>query len=137
MLRTVLYQSTAKTDFPSTADHNILKTAWRHNGEMGVTGYLLRTQTQYFQVLEAGDDVLDDLVGMIRKDPRHADMEILCDNTINKRRFANWTMGYHLLTESERDDFDGWLKYGDDFAHSVISYMQLMAKRSKVASSMG
>ena len=137
MLRTVLYQSTAKTDLPNTADHNILKTAWRHNCEMGVTGYLLRTQTQYFQVLEAGDDVLDDLVGMIRKDPRHADMEILCDNTINKRRFANWTMGYHLVTESERDEFDGWLKYGDDFAHSVISYMQLMAKRSKVASGMG
>lgn len=135
-IRTVLYQSTAKTDFPSSADHDILETAWRHNGEMGVTGYLLRTRTQYFQVLEGGDDVLDDLLGMIRKDPRHSDMQILCDNTVNKRRFSNWAMGYHLFTERERDEFDGWLKDDDDFAHSMISFMELMAHRREAASPM-
>lgn len=136
MIRTVLYQSTAKTDFPSTADHDILETAWRHNGEMGITGYLLRTRTQYFQLLEGKDDVLDDVVGMIRKDPRHADMHILCDNTPSQRRFANWAMGYHLVTEAERDEFDGWLKDGDDFANSMISYMRLMAKRREAVSPM-
>jgi hypothetical protein len=96
---------------------------------MGVTGYLLRTRTQYFQLLEGGDDVLDDVVGMIRKDSRHTDMQILCDSTVNERRFANWAMGYHLVTEAERDEFDGWLTDGDDFARSMISFMQLMAKR--------
>ena len=136
MIRAVLYQSTAKTDFPSTADHDILETAWRHNGEMGVTRYLLRTRTQYFQLLEGGDDVLDDIVGMIRKDPRHADMQILCYNPVNERRFANWAMGYHLVTEAERDEFDGWLKDGNDFAESMISYMQLMAGRREGSSPM-
>ena len=134
MTRTVLYQSTAKTDFPSSADHDILETAWRHNGEMGVTGYLLRTRTQYFQVLEGDDDVLDDVVGIIRKDTRHTDMQILCDTPADERRFANWAMGYHLITEAERDEFDGWLKDGDDFADSMISYMQLMANRREAAS---
>jgi hypothetical protein len=134
MIRTVLYQSTAKTDFPSSADHDILETAWRHNGEMGITGYLLRTRTQYFQLLEGGDDVLDDFVGMIRKDSRHTDMQILCDDIVNERRFANWAMGYHLITEAERDEFDGWLKDGNDFARSMISFMQLMAKRRNNAS---
>ncbi len=134
MIRAVLYQSTAKTDFPSSADHDILETAWRHNGEMGITGYLLRTRTQYFQLLEGGDDVLDDVVDMIRKDTRHTDMEILCDNTVNERRFANWAMGYHLVTEAERDEFEGWLKDGNDFADSMISYMQLMAERREAAS---
>ena len=65
---------------------------------MGVTGFLLRTRTQYFQLLESADDVLDDVVGMIRKDPRHTYMQILCDNTSSQRRFANWAMGYHLVT---------------------------------------
>lgn len=129
MIRSVLYQSTAKTGFPSSADHDILETAWRHNGEMGVTGYLLRTRTQYFQLLEGGDDVLDDVVDIIRTDPRHCDMEILCDDIVNERRFANWAMGYHLITERERDEFDGWLKDGNDFALSMISYMRLMAER--------
>jgi hypothetical protein len=84
--------------------------------------------------LEGGDDVLDDVVGMIRKDPRHTDMQILYDNTVNDRRFANWAMGYHLITEAERDEFDGWLKDGDDFALSMISYMQTMAERREAVS---
>lgn len=133
-IRTVLYQSTAKTDFPSRADHDILETAWRHNGEMGVTGYLLRTRTQYFQALEGADNVLDDLLGMIRKDPRHSDMQILCDHVVNERCFANWAMGYHLVTEAERDEFDGWLKEGVDFANSMIGYMQTMAERREAVS---
>lgn len=78
--------------------------------------------------------MLDHVVDMIRKDPRHTDMQILCDSTVNERRFANWAMGYHLVTEAERDEFDGWLKEGNDFARSMISYMQLMAKRRNNAS---
>jgi hypothetical protein len=136
MIRSVLYQSTAKTDFPSTADQDILETAWRHNGKMGVTGYLLRARTQYFQVLEGTDDVLDDLIGMIRTDPRHSNFEILSDHTAKDRLFRNWAMGYHLATEAERDEFDGWLKDGKDFANSMISYMHLMANRREAASPM-
>ncbi len=136
MIRTVLYQSTAKSDFHSKVDHDILETAWRHNGEMGVTGYLLRTRTQYFQVLEGEYDVLDDVVGMIRKDPRHTGMGILCDRTAKERRFANWAMGYHLVTEAERDEFDDWLKDGDDFASSLINYMLMIAGCREVASPM-
>lgn len=135
-IRAVLYQSTAKTGSPSPADQDILETAWHHNGEMGVTGYLLRTRTQYFQVVEGDDDVLDDLLGMIRKDPRHADMQILCDNTSNHRQFANWAMGYHLVTEAERDEFHRWLNDGEDFANSMIGYMLLMAGRREAASPM-
>jgi hypothetical protein len=136
MIRSILYQSKAKTNFPSAADHDILETAWRHNGDMGVTGYLLRTRTYYFQVLEGEGDVVDDLVGMIRVDPRHTDLQILCDDILHERRFGNWAMGYHLVTEAERDEFDGWLKDSDDFAESMIAYMQLMATRREAVSPM-
>jgi hypothetical protein len=136
MIRVILYQSLAKTDFAGAEDKNILETAWRHNGKMGVTGYLLRARTQYFQVLEGPDDVLDDLIGMIRRDPRHSDFEILSDHTAQDRLFRNWAMGYHLVTEAERDEFDGWLKDGKDFANSMISYMHLMANRREAASPM-
>ena len=136
MIRVILYQSLAKTDFAGAEDKDILETAWRHNGKMGVTGYLLRARTQYFQVLEGADDVLDDLVEMIRTDPRHCDFEILSDHTAKERLFRNWAMGYHLVTEAERDEFDGWLKDKDDCASSMISYMHLMAERREAASPM-
>jgi hypothetical protein len=129
MTRAILYQSTAQTEFPSIEDHNILESAWRHNGQMGVTGYLLRSHTQYFQYLEGAGDVLEDLLDMIQKDPRHMDLRILSDTTLSERRFAKWGMGYHFLSESERDEFDGWLKEDAAFAKSMIDYMEQMAQR--------
>lgn len=129
MTRAILYQSTAQTEFPSIEDHNILESAWRHNGQMGVTGYLLRSHTQYFQYLEGAGDVLEDLLDIIQKDPRHTDLRILSDTTLSERRFAKWGMGYHFLSESERDEFDGWLKEGAAFAKSMIDYMEQMAQR--------
>ena len=134
MIRSLLYQSTAQTDFPSIEDHNILETAWRHNGEMGVTGYLLRSHTQYFQYLEGPGDVLTDLLDMIRKDPRHTNLHLLSDTTLSERRFAKWGMGYHFLSEGERDEFDGWLKEGSAFATSMIDYMEKMAKQRETRS---
>lgn len=136
MIRRILYQSTATTDFPSPEDHRILETAWHHNGKMGVTGYLLRSRTHYFQVLEGASDVLDDLLGLIDKDPRHEGMTIISNEDLAERQFDNWAMGYHMVTEAERDDFDGWLSDGADFADSMIRYMQKMAQRREAASPM-
>ena len=136
MIRSILYQSTAQTEFPSNADHDILEAAWRHNTEMGVTGYLLRTRSKYFQLLEGADDVLDDLLAIIGKDNRHTEMQILSDNTSSQRCFTDWAMGYHLVTENERDEFDGWLKDGDEFSSSMIAYMQLMATERQARSPM-
>lgn len=120
--------------FPSPEDHDILETAWRHNGEMGVTGYLLRTRTQYFQYLEGADDVLDDLVGMIRQDPRHIELQILSDNTLSQRRFGNWGMGYHLVSGENRDELDDSGAEGDAFAARVIAYMEQLAQRQEALS---
>jgi hypothetical protein len=136
MIRSILYQSTAQTEFPSNVDHDILEVSWRHNTEMGVTGYLLRTRSKYFQLLEGADDVLDDLLAIIGKDNRHTEIQILSDNTSSQRCFTDWAMGYHLVTENERDEFDGWLKDGDEFNSSMIAYMQLMATERQARSPM-
>ena len=136
MLRTILYQSTPQTSFPSEADLKILESAWRHNAEMGVTGYLLRTRTRYFQVLEGSADVLDDLMELIDRDARHDALEILLDTQVTHRKFSNWAMGYHLITEDERDEFQGWQDTGDVFARSMIDYMEDLARKREAASPM-
>ena len=80
--------------------------------------------------------MLDELLTIIGKDNRHTEMQILSDNTSSQRCFANWVMGYHLVTENERDEFDGWLKDGDEFSSSMIAYMQLMATERQARSPM-
>ena len=78
--------------------------------------------------------MLADLLDMIRKDPRHTNLHILSDTTLSERRFAKWGMGYHFLSEGERDEFDGWLKEGSAFATSMIDYMEKMAKQRETRS---
>lgn len=128
MPRSILYQSRARTGFPSPADHDILEQAWRHNGAHGISGYLLRTKTQYFQVLEGDSDVLAPLLARIEQDDRHDRIRILQDIGIDRRRFGRWAMGYHLITEKDRDGFEGWSTEGDAFSDSMIAYMQRMAR---------
>jgi hypothetical protein len=136
MTRSILYQSRARTGFPSPVDHDILEEAWRHNGAHGVTGYLLRTKTQYFQVLEGDSEVLEPLLDRIARDDRHDAVEVLQDAEIGQRRFGKWAMGYHLLTEEERDGFDGWSQEGDAFSDCMIDYMKKMAHEREARSVM-
>ena len=136
MTRSILYQSRARTGFPSPVDHDILEEAWRFNGAHGISGYLLRTKTQYFQVLEGDADVLDPLLERITKDDRHDLVEVLQDIVIDHRRFGKWAMGYHLLTEEERDGFGGWSQDSDAFSDGMITYMQKMAREREARSVM-
>ena len=130
MIRSILYESTATTDFPSPEDKDIIDTALAHNDEMDVSGYLVRTRLKYYQVLEGEHDVLEDLLGMIQRDRRHTNVKILSDKTTDKRLFAKWGMGYHLVTEQERDVFVGWAKQDEEFVECMIDYMRKTAAQS-------
>lgn len=134
MIRSILYQSRATTDFPSLVDQDILETAYHRNRADQITGYLVRTPSHYFQYLEGPSAALDALVADIQSDKRHDRFELLQDRTVPSRRFRNWAMGYHLVSEQDRDEFDGWSADGDNFASGMIAYMEQMAQRREARS---
>ena len=136
MLRAILYQSHAGTEFPSNEDYAILEKAWSNNRCLGVTGYLLRSRLKYFQFLEGEAEALEDLLGRIRTDQRHDGLEVLLDETVSERRFTGWAMGFHLITEDERDAFAGWRQDGVPFARSMIAYMEEKALQREARSTM-
>jgi hypothetical protein len=85
-----------------------------------LSGMLLFRGDRFLQVLEGPESLVRELVGRIRRDPRHRDMRVLVDEEIDERRFADWTMGYETLEvprkaapEGFRDSFDD-LDSGDD-----------------------
>jgi hypothetical protein len=45
-------------------------------------------------------------------------------------------MGYHLVSEQDRDEFDGWQCEGNAFAAGMIAYMERMAQRREARSPM-
>jgi len=136
MIRSILYQSRATTDFPSLVDQDILETAYHRNHADQITGYLVRTPSHYFQYLEGPSAALDALVEDIQSDQRHDRFELLQNEAVSSRRFRNWAMGYHLMSEQDRDEFDGWQAEGNAFAASMISYMEKMAQRREAQSPM-
>lgn len=79
----------------------ILRTAQKRNEASGITGILSYRNGHYIQVIEGDDDAVDLLFAKIKTDPRHHQIDVLINVTINKRAFPNW--GMKLLDSVNRD----------------------------------
>lgn len=96
-LLSLVYTSTASHPFRETALEQLLVECRRLNSEREVTGMLLYRSGRFIQVLEGDPDTVHGLVERIRHDARHHDMRILVEETVEGRRFADWTMGYRAF----------------------------------------
>ena len=86
---------------------DLLVQCQKNNRERGVTGMLLYGNETFLQALEGEDDVVDDLVAHIQKDPRHSDLKILHRRPIEQREYADWTMGFKKITDRSLEDVEG------------------------------
>lgn len=119
-LISLVYTSTAAAPFRETALAYLLAQSRADNGARDVTGMLLYRGERFIQVLEGPSDAVRRLAVTIGQDARHRDMRILVDESIDARRFADWTMGYRPLNGDAddapagfRDSFED-LEDGDD-----------------------
>jgi hypothetical protein len=72
----------------------ILAAARRHNSANGITGALLFTTSGFAQALEGPRDTVECTFERIGCDPRHADVKVLSFTPIERRSFADWSMGF-------------------------------------------
>lgn len=86
---------------------DILTAARLNNASIGVTGMLLYTGTDFIQVLEGEEQIVEDLVAQIRKDPRHKNFRIIERKKIAQREYAEWTMRFKKLVENDVRDVPG------------------------------
>jgi uncharacterized membrane protein (DUF373 family) len=78
-----------------------LQSCRENNAANGVTGMLLYGNATFLQVLEGEDKVVDDLIARIRRDPRHANMQILYRQSIERRQYSDWSMGFKRISDKE------------------------------------
>jgi hypothetical protein len=62
---------------------------------------LLCVESSFFQILEGEAEVLGPLYRTIAADPRHRALVKLIEEPIEKRSFANWSMGYADLSRAD------------------------------------
>ena len=103
----LIYCSSAKHAFSRSELSVLLINARRKNAQRGITGILLYSDGSFFQVLEGERDNVDMLFKIISGDERHNNVTVIIRESIAKRAFGDWTMGYSDFTAEEADSIIG------------------------------
>lgn len=88
----ILYTSRASTDLPSDEVFKIIETSARNNPSRDVTGFLIFHQGQFLQLVEGEAQALDELLEVLKRDPRHCDLIVHYREPALERCFPNWRM---------------------------------------------
>ncbi|MGU3468139.1 BLUF domain-containing protein [Methylobacterium sp. C33D] len=73
---------------------DIVEASRPRNGRLQVTGALVASRSRFAQILEGPRPGVDALMDSIRRDGRHAGVEVLLYDDIARRRFPDWTLAY-------------------------------------------
>lgn len=91
-LRGLVYQSRATTPQEPAALRALVEAAALRNRRDGITGTLVAREGRYVQWLEGPGAAIENLLGRLRADPRHADLQVIADTTREARAFPGWPM---------------------------------------------
>ncbi len=72
----------------------LLEQARARNARFGITGALLFSQGRFVQVLEGDEGPVTDVLEMIKRDPRHTEIDVLPARYVRERKFAQWSMAF-------------------------------------------
>lgn len=90
-LRRVIYVS-EKVGSSEGDVTDIIKASARNNPIKKITGCLLEGKTSFLQILEGPSDEIQVLYKTISEDNRHTNVKSLCDEPVETRLFADWSM---------------------------------------------
>ena len=127
MLIQLIYSSVARELFSREALSDLLTVARLHNDRHGITGILLYSKGDFFQVLEGEEEQINVLFEKINKDMRHHRIVLIIKESIPERAFKGWTMGYLTISPHEIDEIVG----DNDFSKGKISFSTFGESRAK------
>lgn len=123
----VIYCSASSSKFSREDLTILLEKARNKNRQLGITGMLLHTDGSFFQVLEGPEENVERLMDSISKDKRHYDVTLIIKESIARRSFEDWTMGFATLPPGDVDKIIG----ANDFFVAGKSYSDLDHGRTK------
>ena len=104
------------------------------NIDHNLTGALIFTGTHFAQVLEGSQQDIDDVMVIIKSDPRHEEVSVINRSPITERQFPTWAMAYqgpsqfvsrhvtrllHATSGLEQQRATDWLI---QIAHEFVTY---------------
>lgn len=101
MITQLLYTSASRHPRGHASDIDVLREAMTNNAREGVTGYLLRDEDGFCQVLEGPRETVERLFRRIAADLRHVDVVLRMRRSVSTRAFLGWSMGYASLSPED------------------------------------
>ena len=108
----VTYISRTQAPMSAEALLDLLMQCRENNSKSDITGLLLYGNETFLQVLEGEESVVDALVSQILDDTRHADIEVISRKPIDQRDYAEWRMGFDLVSNEGLAEVRGLTDFG-------------------------
>jgi EAL domain-containing protein (putative c-di-GMP-specific phosphodiesterase class I) len=110
----LIYSSAAKTDFSPNDLLALLASSRSKNTAHNISGMLLHIEGSFLQVIEGQEADIDQLFETISADPRHGNITTIIRESIARRVFADWSMGFADVKLAEIDAADGFNAFLQD-----------------------
>ena len=110
MLSQIIYVSTPQKPFSDEELDDLLTVVRAKNQKRKITGILLYTGSNFFQVLEGEKSDLEFVFEKIKKDTNHKDIILIVKEAIPNRSFEDWSMAF---TRVSTDDIRNMVGYKD------------------------
>jgi hypothetical protein len=90
----------------------LLTKCHQNNTAKGITGMLLYGNGTFLQALEGEKALVEALMAKITTDPRHSGINVLKQETITKRHYTEWSMGFEWVTEKTLAEIPSLRNFG-------------------------
>jgi hypothetical protein len=115
LIKSIVYVSTATEPMTAYALEHLVRQARIRNESLGLSGALLCSERKFMQCLEGPADHLDLVLTCILADRRHKGVELLLEQTLTRRDFSGWAMGYSsIYARNEDKSVTGLIRQRED-----------------------
>ncbi len=98
MRYTISYVSTVSSNLSDTDIENLMNYVREHNNLLNITGILLHSDGNFFQVLEGEKEIIKMMFERIKKDARHYNIIKMLDKEISDNSFSAYHSSFTVIS---------------------------------------
>ncbi|MFN0128358.1 MAG: BLUF domain-containing protein [Verrucomicrobiales bacterium] len=117
----LVYVSQATRDFDEGELADLLAVSRRNNAASGITGLLMYESRMFLQALEGPQADVTALFQKIKRDPRHTDVQLVCEDRIEQRYFGPWRMAFQRATDKDLSPGEGFSTLLENYRKGTLS----------------
>jgi len=117
----LVYVSQATRDFDDAELADLLAVSRRNNASTGITGLLMYESRFFMQALEGPRAAVEALLEKIKRDPRHTDVQIVCEDTIQHRNFGPWRMAFQRTCDRDLAPGEGFSSLLENYRRGTLT----------------